>query len=330
MPGGYGNTAQGYYSFAAGRKAYAKYHGCFAWGDSTDDTVACKDADEFVARASGGFYFYTKADLSTGVWIGPGESDWHSLSDRAAKRDLEPVDPDEVLARLAELPIYTWRYAAQSNGGRHMGPMAQDFRAAFGLGTDDRSIGSLDADGVALAALQADLPAEDVLVMVKPSTLIARRRRMSERNVTWGSPRIRSGSSRRKSRRSRSRRTRRGRRPSRAPESKSRGLEAARLTMNGFQPILGGGGATMARASSQEAAELSGALKRLARGRPVFIRRKGRNAYVLLSAARYRRMLERLEDLEDAADADRAIREFEVSGEKPVPWEQVKRELGLG
>ncbi|MBN1770787.1 MAG: type II toxin-antitoxin system prevent-host-death family antitoxin [Deltaproteobacteria bacterium] len=86
----------------------------------------------------------------------------------------------------------------------------------------------------------------------------------------------------------------------------------------------------MARASSQEPADLSGALKRLARGRPVFIRRKGRNAYVLLSAARYRRMLERLEDLEDAADADRAIREFEASGEKAVAWEQVKHELGLG
>lgn len=86
----------------------------------------------------------------------------------------------------------------------------------------------------------------------------------------------------------------------------------------------------MARASSQESADLSGALKRLARGRPVFIRRKGRNAYVLLSVARYRRMLERLEDLEDAADADRAIREFEARGEKAIPWERVKRDLELG
>jgi len=31
----------------------------------------------------------------------------------------------------------------------------QDFHAAFGLGQDDRYIGALDADGVALAAIQA-------------------------------------------------------------------------------------------------------------------------------------------------------------------------------
>jgi hypothetical protein len=155
VPGGSGNIAESEYSFAAGRMAHAKYRGCFVWGDSTDDTVACNDTDEFVARASGGFYFYTSADLSTGVKLVPGASYWDNLSDRARKRDIEPVDPDHVLARLAELPIYTWRYASQPNGGRHLGPMAQDFHAAFGLGTDDRSIGSLDADGVALAALQA-------------------------------------------------------------------------------------------------------------------------------------------------------------------------------
>jgi len=32
--------------------------------------------------------------------------------------------------------------------------MAQDFRTAFGLGTDERHIATVDADGVALAAIQ--------------------------------------------------------------------------------------------------------------------------------------------------------------------------------
>ena len=36
-----------------------------------------------------------------------------------------------------------------------MGPMAQDFRAAFGLGEDDKHIATVDADGVALAGVQA-------------------------------------------------------------------------------------------------------------------------------------------------------------------------------
>ena len=36
-----------------------------------------------------------------------------------------------------------------------MGPMAQDFRAAFGLGEDDKHISTVDAVGVALAGVQA-------------------------------------------------------------------------------------------------------------------------------------------------------------------------------
>ena len=43
---------------------------------------------------------------------------------------------------------------AQSPSVRHVGPMAQDFHAAFGLGGDDKHINTVDADGVALAAIQ--------------------------------------------------------------------------------------------------------------------------------------------------------------------------------
>ncbi|HEY0548440.1 MAG TPA: hypothetical protein VGF13_02495 [Verrucomicrobiae bacterium] len=37
---------------------------------------------------------------------------------------------------------------------RHIGPMAQDFRSAFAVGENDRTITTVDADGVALAAIQ--------------------------------------------------------------------------------------------------------------------------------------------------------------------------------
>ena len=43
---------------------------------------------------------------------------------------------------------------AEPESVRHMGPMAQDFHAAFGLGHDDKTISMLDAQGVALAAIQ--------------------------------------------------------------------------------------------------------------------------------------------------------------------------------
>lgn len=74
-------------------------------------------------------------------------------SDRNVKQDIEPVDPEAVLRKVADLPIAEWSYRHDQNT-RHVGPMAQDFHAAFGLGTDERHIATVDADGVALAAIQ--------------------------------------------------------------------------------------------------------------------------------------------------------------------------------
>jgi len=77
------------------------------------------------------------------------------ISDRNLKTALEPVDPQEVLARLGGLPISRWSYRSEPRTVRHMGPMAQDFKAAFGLGDTDRGYYTVDANGVAFAAIQA-------------------------------------------------------------------------------------------------------------------------------------------------------------------------------
>lgn len=77
-----------------------------------------------------------------------------SPSDRALKENVIPVDPQAVLAALSRMPIARWSYTFDDAGTPHMGPMAQDFYAAFGLGEDDRHIYPLDASGVALAAVQ--------------------------------------------------------------------------------------------------------------------------------------------------------------------------------
>jgi hypothetical protein len=74
-------------------------------------------------------------------------------SDRNTKTDIFDVQPDEVLAKVDKLPISTWRY--KGDAPQHLGPMAQDFVAAFGLGADDKHIAPLDAAGVSLAAIQA-------------------------------------------------------------------------------------------------------------------------------------------------------------------------------
>ncbi|MBI3850308.1 MAG: tail fiber domain-containing protein [Verrucomicrobia bacterium] len=76
-----------------------------------------------------------------------------SASDRNAKEQFEPLNPREVLDKVAMLPLSKWSYK-QDSATRHLGPMAQDFYAAFGVGPDDKHIATVDADGVALAAIQ--------------------------------------------------------------------------------------------------------------------------------------------------------------------------------
>jgi hypothetical protein len=75
-------------------------------------------------------------------------------SDVNAKQAIVPVDPHEVLKRVSALPISQWQYK-DTPGVNHIGPMAQDFYAAFGLGTSEKAIATLDTSGVALAAIQA-------------------------------------------------------------------------------------------------------------------------------------------------------------------------------
>lgn len=106
----------------------------------------------FVARAPGGVRFLT-ATNSAGVQLPPNATSWTSLSDRNAKTGITAVDPQEVLHKLAELPVTAWHYTHEP-GREYLGPMAQDFHAAFGLGFDEKHISTLDTDGVALAALQ--------------------------------------------------------------------------------------------------------------------------------------------------------------------------------
>jgi hypothetical protein len=78
-----------------------------------------------------------------------------TTSSRAAKTDEEAVEPSEVLEKLAGLEIGKWRFKSEAEGVRHLGPYAEDFKQAFGLGQSDQSIELQDASGVALVAIQA-------------------------------------------------------------------------------------------------------------------------------------------------------------------------------
>jgi hypothetical protein len=89
-----------------------------------------------------------------GVTLAAGGGSWAGICDSAVKENIRDVDGAEILRQLAALRIAEWNYIAQDDSVRHLGPMAQDFRRAFGIGEDDRHITQVDADGVALAAIQ--------------------------------------------------------------------------------------------------------------------------------------------------------------------------------
>lgn len=80
---------------------------------------------------------------------------WVNGSDRNAKEDFSAINPLTVLEKVTALPITQWKYKTEEQGTEHIGPMAQDFHAAFGLnGDDDKHIATVDESGVALAAIQ--------------------------------------------------------------------------------------------------------------------------------------------------------------------------------
>jgi len=153
--GGTGNTAAGTHStIPGGQRCYAVHRYSFVWSGS-DYTETRSFGDEtFTIRAQGGARFYTADDTNTGVSLASGTGTWTSLSDRNAKANFQRVDASDVLAKVAAMPVMTWNYKTQAEEIRHIGPTAQDFRAAFGVGETDTGITTVDADGVALAAIQ--------------------------------------------------------------------------------------------------------------------------------------------------------------------------------
>ena len=185
------SIASGHYSVAAGFYAEASHQGSFVWADSSSATRFTSAANnEFAVRASGGVrlatpYLQISGGGGESAYIGgdggggdveigsrnPGIMNvgfWNSAafshmnvygltfnpgSDRNLKQDFKAVDPLAILDKVVSLPVTEWAYKADSQT-RHLGPVAQDFMAAFNLGSSDKSIATVDADGVALSAIQ--------------------------------------------------------------------------------------------------------------------------------------------------------------------------------
>jgi hypothetical protein len=157
--GGEYNTASGdYATVPGGNSAMATNNGVFVWNGADGAVTASTNDNSFTVRAPGGVRFITTTATTeleirpagvgvNGAALAPGGTAWVTLSDSNAKTAVAAVDPRSVLEKLYRLPVTEWEYKHDPHR-RYYGPMAQDFHTAFGLGSDDKTINTLDADGV--------------------------------------------------------------------------------------------------------------------------------------------------------------------------------------
>ncbi|GJL81814.1 MAG: hypothetical protein DHS20C01_14480 [marine bacterium B5-7] len=94
-------------------------------------------------------------DFSCGLSCGELELPELLGSDRNIKDNFVEVDENSILEKVAALPVEYWNYTDRDVGIRHIGPMAQDFQAAFNVGDSDRYIHMVDANGINLASIKA-------------------------------------------------------------------------------------------------------------------------------------------------------------------------------
>ena len=134
--------------------------GCFLFADSlsTLNLPAIPGNNTFSVSACGGIYYFTGRS-SAGNYIGasllPNSGSWSYLSDRNTKKNIVGVNATDTFELLVEkVPISLWHYTEDPSKTLHMGPYAQDFYAAFHLGSDAQRIISSDADGIILGAIQ--------------------------------------------------------------------------------------------------------------------------------------------------------------------------------
>ena len=151
--------ATGIYSIAIGSGANTNGRdGSMVIGDDAYFQTAYSSADnQLTMRFIGGVRIWTSyPDSTAGVYMRHGQSGWSNYCDRNKKENFETVDGEELLSKISKIPITRWNYKKTDPNDKYIGPMAQDFYAAFHLGgTDSLGINTISIDGVNMAGVQA-------------------------------------------------------------------------------------------------------------------------------------------------------------------------------
>ncbi len=120
------------------------------FGESTDSTGTAI----YGKSTSGRSALFLGGAGGSGNCFYDGGAGWNCTSDKNAKENFQNVNSLDVLNAVATMPVSRWNMKGDLNQTPHMGPVSQDFYAAFGLGGSDITINTADAQGVALAAIQ--------------------------------------------------------------------------------------------------------------------------------------------------------------------------------
>jgi hypothetical protein len=153
---GYVDNVAGNYSTGLGYYTQVTNNGCLAWSDnSAYPGVSSTNDNSVTLRAAGGYRLYSNSGMTAGVSLAANGAAWATISDQNAKKNFSAVNGEEVLNKLASVPVQQWNYKWEKDSDvPNIGPMAQAFKAAFYPGRDDKSITTLEFDGVELAAIQ--------------------------------------------------------------------------------------------------------------------------------------------------------------------------------
>ena len=167
VPGGSGNLAIGSHSVAAGHNAVSiGNYGITLSSYRGDMDTLYNLYPQIVLGARCGVYITSRENdqsdgdstklITTfgGAYLSGNGTTWTNASDRNQKENFTPVDRAALLDRIARLPIERWNYKTEGDEVQHIGPVAQDFKALFNVGADDKSISTIDPAGIALAAIQ--------------------------------------------------------------------------------------------------------------------------------------------------------------------------------
>lgn len=168
VPGGYFGAAENDYPFVWNyRTQYHEIPNVSGYDGLSSSTAVSSAEGEptgkhtFSVSARNGVRFVTAGDregrAAEVTYIEGGTAGWSTTSSRTAKTNIDPVDAQRVLDGVTEMEVATWEYEGddgEGKGTRYVGPMAEDFHDVVDVGTGDGSINSINADGLAFAAIQ--------------------------------------------------------------------------------------------------------------------------------------------------------------------------------